>query len=166
MIMHKYTHLHVHIFTHTPLPKHLFAIFIFNLFVFPFVIVIDWLLQSIYSICTLIPFVVYPFYHSLVFVLNRLSSRLFTQSLRSGVGFNSSWNSSTLLTTHCDFHLSPLYPICSLYTSLPIFSLLFSNHWGEFFRQKLSNWVTSSHLAVFPLSRLSICSLDCPGRCV
>lgn len=70
-------------------------------------------------------------------MLNRLSSRLFTQSLRSMAGFNSSWNSSALLTTHCDFHpslsLSPHVLSPSLTPSFPL--------WGEFLdRNLLSEW--------------------------
>lgn len=58
---------------------------------------------------------------SAVFMRNRLSPCMFTQSLRSGAGFNGSWNSA-----HCWPHtvtfisLPPPHPIYSLCPSLPL----------------------------------------------
>jgi len=100
---------------------------------------------------------------SAVFMRNRLSPCMFTQSLRSGAGFNGSWNSA-----HCWPHtvtFISLPPLTPSTLSVP-HSLFFSPRGRVFF---LSTKTFRAGLwqflfGCFPLCRLSICSLDCPGR--
>lgn len=147
------THIFKQIFTHTFMDTPYTFIFIWHLSNWHFINFHTSL--PIYHLC----FNLFFFCSSIslsVFMLNRLSSRLFTQSLRSRAGFNSSWNSAHCwphTVTFISLSLSP--HLLSLLPSLPL-SLLFSEHCGEFFflRQKLL-----SGCFFFFLSQLSLSAL-------
>ncbi len=149
----KIPYLHLHHFTHMSLGTHLFAVIINS--VYSFLLIwqsYNWLLMSYIPIIAL-----YHLYFNPFFVCPSYPFCLFKQLWRSGAAFNGSWNSNSLLMTHCDFHLSPFHPICSLCPSLPLFFALFSAM-REVCRQKLSEWAVSFPLAVFTLSCLYLLS--------
>lgn len=89
-------------------------------------------------------------YHPLLFMLNRLSSRMFTQSLRTGTGFNSSWNSVRWWPHTVTF--------ISLFLVFP--HSLFPRAEGSFWTETLKKQVTLSHFAFFFSLLLSLVSLS------
>lgn len=116
------------------------------------------MLQSIQSSLSVICALICCFlsiYQSRVFMLNRLFSCLFTQSLRRGVGFNSSWNSA-----HCWPHTVAFISL-SLSPHLLSLSLTpsFLSSEGSFYKKTLITSDIFSSDCFFCLSVVSLSAL-------